>query len=185
MTPQLFDTWTRRLASASRSRRGVLHLALGAGVAGAASASLPDSALACRKDGGKCQRDGQCCSGKCKRKANKGIGACKRVRSAFGCTVKQDICREESGEDQVSCPGRPDGFCVRLENGRPFCARDGDCAECETDADCTRLGNGARGHCITNCRPCRGETNGRACVYARFVDGPPAENTSAGGSRLD
>jgi len=65
MDGQRFDRWTKLLESRPNSCRGLLRLALGAGVALAGGGLAPDDALACRRTSRACDRDGQCCSGIC------------------------------------------------------------------------------------------------------------------------
>ena len=57
-----------------------------------------------------------CCSRTCK-KQGKGR-KCAPAPDALGCTVREDACRLKT----AACPGAADGFCVVLDNGKPFCA---------------------------------------------------------------
>jgi hypothetical protein len=152
-----FDQWTMRLARAPGSRRGLLRWGVGGSLGLLGFGQVTDDALACVKNGKDCRRGkphGNCCSGTCKR------GRCRRTPGAAGCQVNSgDLCRDQ-GE---TCPNNPAGLCVKLDNGRPFCAVIIYCESCSSDDDCT---NGLGGKCIKTCPAC--ELSNQGCAY------PPA-----------
>jgi len=120
--------------------------------------------MACRKNGKACDDDkknGDCCSGTCRK------GKCRATPGAAGCTVRQDSCKE----GQLPCPNNPSGFCVVLDNGKPFCAAEAGCADCGSDDRCAVLSGGIPGKCIKTCPLCVDTTN-RACVYKVPVSPP-------------
>jgi hypothetical protein len=165
-TPR-FDRWSRLLAVSARSRRGVARLVFGSGVAVVAFAGAADDALACRRNKQPCARNkpnGNCCSGTCRG------GKCRPARGAKGCTVRMDVCAERS----FRCPTKPEGHCVVLDSGKPFCYEAAICEVCETDADCPLRNGRFPGKCVTTCQHpfCAETTNGRACFYARGGSGP-------------
>lgn len=152
-----FDRWTRTLAIGARSRRGVLRLIGGGGLAVVALGSASDAALACRKDGKPCatnKKNGDCCSGTCKK------GTCRPNKRAGGCTTaRKNSCDRNAGN--TKCP-RKNGSCFVLDNGQPYCAKVSQCVNCRSDADCPRF-DGKPSKCIKNCPACRGLSKG-TCV---------------------
>ncbi len=156
-----FDRWTKTMATGATSRRGALRLAMGSGLAAVALGAATSDALACRKNGKSCddkKQNGDCCSGICR------SGKCRSNQAAVGCTVRSgDSCKQSNS--LVPCPKNPVGFCVLLDDGKPFCAFFGDCVFCRSDDDCTELSGGIPGKCIKTCQACRGETDSRACFY--------------------
>jgi hypothetical protein len=155
-----FDAMTIRLAGRPRSRRGALGLAAGAALSSLFGRETTEAA-ACVKDGKACdprKRGGGCCSGTCKKKGNG--HKCKPAPDALGCTVREDACRVQS----AACPGDADGFCVVLDNGKPFCALGAICYPCESDADCDQESGTTGGRCIERCPACDG-FDGAACVF--------------------
>jgi hypothetical protein len=64
MDGRRFDAWTRRLAKAS-SRRGVLTVFAGAGIAGLATPAVVRADEACLEDGQFCTSDPDECCGVC------------------------------------------------------------------------------------------------------------------------
>lgn len=152
-----FDRWTRTLATGVRSRRGVLRLIGGGGLAVVALGGASEEALACRKDGKPCAKNktnGDCCSGTCKN------GKCRPNKRAAGCTARKDSCDQNAGNTR--CP-RKNGSCFVLDSGQPYCAKVSQCFKCRSDADCPPV-DGKRAKCITNCPACRETANSRVCV---------------------
>jgi hypothetical protein len=165
-----FDQWTQRLAGGA-SRRGVLRGLSAAAVAVAlggrgAEAALggrgAEAAATCIKNGKECnpKNRGRCCSGNC-RKSGRGH-TCKPAPNALGCTVNLDSC--VAGEDPIPCPGNPDGICVVLDNGRPFCSGLSRCTACNTGADCDAAFGKQGGICVKSCPDCAGQGDS-ACVF--------------------
>lgn len=155
-----FDHWTKRIATSTRSRRGLLRLGLGGGAAALLFSQGAEEALACRRTRKPCaknKKNGNCCSGTCRK------GKCRPTRGAAGCTVNQDVCAAGITE---RCPSNPKGFCIKLDNGKPFCYEDGRCAPCATNADCTEQPDGK---CLTSCRFCNEKSGGQVCVYPKRV----------------
>jgi hypothetical protein len=160
MEAKRFDAITIRMAGPSRSRRGVLGLAVGAALASVFGHKEADAA-ACVKDGKTCdpgKRGGGCCSGTCKKRGNS--HKCKPAPGALGCTVRKDACRLNS----AACPGAADGLCVILDNGSPLCALGAVCSPCETDAACDQAYDKTGGRCIQRCPVCDPD-DGTACVF--------------------
>ncbi len=157
-----FDRWTKTMAEGASSRRGVLRLAMGTGLAAIGLGAAAGEALACRKNGKACDDDKKnvdCCSGICR------SGKCRSNKAAVGCTVRsRDACTSSSS--QVPCPKNPDGFCVLLDDGKPFCAESAGCFDCRSDDECTELADGIPGKCLKTCRACP-NTNNRACVFKK------------------
>jgi hypothetical protein len=155
-----FDRWTTRWATTSPSRRGLLRLALGGGFGLLGFDQVAEEALACRRNGKPCakgQRNGDCCSGTCRK------GKCRPTPGAKGCTVNSgDYC--DGDQLDIKCPQNPDGFCVLLDSGKPFCMVDVDCSGCTSHADCTLRANGK---CVKTCPRCGTATN-NGCVYPQF-----------------
>jgi len=153
-----FDRLTKWLVDRPTSRRGLLRLGVGGGLA-ALGFGMADEVSACRRTGKSCiegRRNGDCCSGTCRR------GKCRTTPGAFGCKVGQDICQGEA----VPCPDNPDGQCVMLDSGKPFCYEAAGCEGCASHADCTTFPNG---RCITNCPACAPPSaSGIACAYPEF-----------------
>lgn len=152
-----FGHWTKRLVGSASSRRGLLRLGLGGGLGLLGFAQIAVEVSACRRTGKPCdkrKRNGNCCSGTCRR------GKCRTTPGAFGCKVGQDICEGEA----VQCPDNPDGQCVMLDSGKPFCYEAAGCDGCLSNADCTTFPNG---RCVTNCPACSPST-GRACAYPQI-----------------
>jgi hypothetical protein len=154
-----FDRWTQRIAG-DASRRGVLR-GIGAAAVALAIGARGAEAVTCIKNGKECdpKKRGQCCSGNCRKKARG--HTCKPAPGAFGCTVNGDFC--EATTDVVRCPGDPNGLCVVLDNGKPFCSLGTICTACETGADCDATGTEG-GICVTRCPRCV-RTGGSACVF--------------------
>jgi hypothetical protein len=148
-----FDRWTQRIAGHA-SRRGVLR-GLGAATVALALGARGAEAATCVKNGKECdpKKRGQCCSGNCRKKARG--HTCKPAPGAFGCTVNEDFCVENA----IPCPGNPNGKCVVLDNGKPFCAGLGQCTDCDTGADCDAAFGKQGGICVTRCG------RGSACVF--------------------
>lgn len=154
MDSERFDDFIRAFAM-SPSRRTILR-SLGGGVSAALIGTLGyrQAAAACKKDGKKCDKDKDCCSGTCKGK--KGKRKCRSEPLAFGCTT-DDAC------NQRPCPDDPDGDCAVTITGKPFCFRDGQCFDCSSNQDCVDAGQ-AGGHCVKCPEECVAATNFRACV---------------------
>ncbi len=152
-----FDQLTKRLVGSTHSRRGFLRLGAGGGLAAVVFGTAAVEVSACRRTGKPCakgRRNGNCCSGTCRR------GKCRTTPGAFGCKVGQSICEGEA----VQCPNNPDGQCVTLDSGKPFCYEAVGCDGCLAHADCIDFPNG---RCITTCPACAAST-GRACAYPQF-----------------
>lgn len=158
METSRFDDWVSAIASDARSRRGLLRLGLGAGLAGLGLRLGVEPALACRRNGKPCGsgRNGGCCSGTCRK------GTCRPAKGAAGCTIRLNACQSTP----PPCPNNPAGFCVVLDNGTPFCAVTSRCLDCESDADCAIASGGTPGKCVKDCPACLVvNLSGRSCVY--------------------
>ncbi len=139
-----FDLLAKRLAGSTPSRRGLLRLGLAGGLSALHFSQGADEALACRRNGKPCGggRNGGCCSGTCKR------GKCRPTPGAAGCQVNSgDLCQNQF----VDCPQNPDGACLLLDNGKPFCSAGLDCQACTANADCNAFPNGK---CVKTCPIC-------------------------------
>lgn len=169
-----FDAVIRSLGAAADRRAALRGLAVAvAALAGGGGAAR---AATCLKNGKTCnpKRSGQCCSGTC---AKKGRGhTCRRSPGAQGCTVHDDLCLLHTRR----CPGNPDGMCVVLDDGRPFCSLGSFCFDCKTGADCDTTFQAEGGKCIKHCRACAAESSGHACVFPVPISANVA--VAAGGS---
>ena len=137
------------------TRRGLLRLGLGGGLAALVFGTVVEQALACRKNGKPCGsgRNGNCCSGTCKR------GKCRPTPGALGCTVNSgDVCKNQF----IPCPQNPTGVCLLLDNGKPFCIEASDCRACTSNADCITFPNGK---CVKTCPICGASPNNQGCFY--------------------
>ncbi|MGH3449807.1 MAG: hypothetical protein ACRDQW_03590 [Haloechinothrix sp.] len=153
-----FDQLTKRLVDRRNTRRGLVRQGLGGGLGLLLFAQVVEEAAACRRTGKPCakgRRNGDCCSGTCRR------GKCRITPGALGCKVGQSICQGKA----VPCPGNPDGQCVTLDSGKPFCYEAVGCDGCRSDAECTTFPNS---RCITNCPACAPPNVGRACAHPKI-----------------
>ncbi|MDQ3693934.1 MAG: hypothetical protein M3464_09935 [Chloroflexota bacterium] len=156
-----FDQWTKEVVARAGSRREMLRLGLGGGLAALVFGRAAGAVAACRGTGKQCDKNkqnGGCCSGTCKK------GKCRRTPGAAGCTVDSgDSCVGQHAQ----CPNNPDGFCIRLDNGKPFCYQAGVCAPCTSDASCTLRPNGK---CLMTCPACQTDSGDQACVYPPLIE---------------
>lgn len=170
MDSNRFDGLTKRMATATTSRQGLLKLAAGAGLATALGLTVVEPAEAqnrrrqCRRNGSPCipgnRNRGNCCSGRCKRLGASPVGRCRPRPAAKGCTIRDDSC-----DDSVTCPQESDGQCFTLKNGLPFCATRVHCFRCRDNEHCNRRFNRSGGRCLDNCDECsrRGK---KVCIFA-------------------
>lgn len=148
----------------------------GAGERGAAL-GVPATARAgvpapCDPNGMRCDpaTPEHCCTGTCKKRHGK--FKCAPAGKAYGCTKKRDYCR---GVALETCPDNPAGSqCVIAKKGKLLCVTRVDCAQCDSDADCTSGLGAQTGRCIKGCRFCA-ETEGidSACVVPAPPSPPP------------
>lgn len=172
-----FDYLTRRFAGAAPRRLGRRRLTAGALAALFGIGAPRLGAAACARNGETCdpKKPRRCCSGTCVKRKRKGRGHACRPRPAaapgpvpdpLGCTVQDDFCVSSFR----FCPDNPDGECVVLDDGRPFCALTLGCVDCATDADCdARVGDPhAGGRCVKDCPRCNLQGN-NFCVFATVI----------------
>ena len=145
-----FDDLTRALRAGSGSRRAVLK-----GLAGTALAALfgrvaaEDAAAAvCKQGGGRCRRDGECCSGNCRRRKGR-------------CTTcgRTDVCADVSAcgpsGSGCECFFTTEGT-KRCVNSFTFCEQ---YPPCSLTPDCPSGSVCVRSCCSTNvCVPLCGNT---------------------------
>jgi hypothetical protein len=149
MDDQQFDALTRRLGSITnrRSLLGAVATAL------LGRSALPESALACKKVGKKCDKNQDCCDGaRCKgdRKDKKGRCRCKGGRKECGGKCKNlDTDESHCGSCNNACPSFA-AVCVA-----------GACQSCPAAAD----------HCVSPGSSCQNDP-GCFCLK-RFEDGEP------------
>jgi hypothetical protein len=161
-----FDRWTRLLATGA-SRRGMMRGLGAAAVAVALGGRGAEAAATCIKNGKECdpKKRGQCCSGTCRKRKKARGHQCAPTPGALGCTVNDDSCALVFRR----CPGNPDGSCIVLDNGKPFCSLGAAaCATCETGADCDVAFGLKDGKCITRCPGCAAN-GGSACVFPEQI----------------
>jgi hypothetical protein len=137
-----FDELARGLASGDISRRRVLRL-MGAALVGGTLASLGIGEAAadppgCKRNGKKCKRDTQCCSGNCEG------GTCAAGCPPFRVELSNGTCAFPCGNTPVDClECGCVGGCVRAfpppppgESGT-FCHNEGPLSDrCQTHTDC-------------------------------------------------
>lgn len=141
MNPDRFDAMVLAL-NAAPSRRALLR-AFGAGLSAAVLATLDapqDAAAACKRDGNKCQKDDQCCSGKCQGKKRK--RKCRADPDARGCTTDDPYA--------TNCPDSNDAdhFCWVTVSGKPFCGVATGCFNCASNGDCVNKTGNASARCV-------------------------------------
>jgi hypothetical protein len=149
-----FDDLTRLLAS-DASRRSIV-CGLGAAALGfSLGIATVREVAAGKKNGKRCKKAKDCCSGTCQGK--KGKKKCKNTAGARGCTI-EDVCGAA-----IQCPDVPgEASCVVTRVGKPFWTNLGECVACDSDADCAVLAPGAK--CVDCPDECGVDQNFRACV---------------------
>jgi hypothetical protein len=140
MDDQQFDALTRRLGSITnrRSLLGAVATAL------LGRSALPESALACKKVGKKCDKTKDCCDGaRCKgdRKDKKGRCRCKGGRKECGGKCKNlDTDEKHCGSCNNSCPeffkNCVDGECLSCLPGADHCESPPSTPGCEGNENC-------------------------------------------------
>jgi hypothetical protein len=147
MNPIHFDRWTKALARAG-SRRAALRTFAAGGVAALVRLGLVEVAAACLKNGKKCKKSKQCCSGKCKGKKGK-----KKCR----CTPLKGTC-PGMGADDVCCPNPGATVGCSFMINKPQCGSNG-----------FRCLRGVDSPCSDDCQcggelECEGSPDARCCV---------------------
>jgi hypothetical protein len=153
-----FDRWTRRLAASIFGRRTVA-LGLLSLLAVASGAVESTAARGCKRDGAKCKRNRDCCSGKCRRHKRKKRHCVSQFR---GCQAGQS--EAYCGGSDVFCtsPSGAIGICNTTTSGEGYCTVGIGCFACTEDADCVPSG-GAGSACI-RCPALCPDTGGTACA---------------------
>jgi hypothetical protein len=149
-----FDELTRGLASGSISRGKALRL-MGAALVGGALASVgigEASADDCKRNGKRCKKDKQCCSGNCEggtcaAACTSNSGSCTSGSECCSGNCKSGTCVEScippnaitcDGTDPDTCPGGINRGCTcsREASGGAYCATVGTNTPCTTSCDC-------------------------------------------------
>jgi hypothetical protein len=126
-TQSSLDELAKGLASGTLSRGKAIRW-MGGALLGAALASVPGVALAdddCRRLGGECRRDSQCCSRNCIRRGDDKVCACPEGQSRCGdrcVNLKTNeghcgSCSERCATNQTCCNGN----CVNLQKNENHC----------------------------------------------------------------
>jgi hypothetical protein len=151
-----FDSLVVKL-TATRNRRAALR-ALGIGALATLLRVPQPAAAQCKKTGGRCRRNHQCCSGKCRKRGKKKGKRCARLpRQAFGCTIALSSCAD--ADSATPCPRNEFGRCRLGIDGQPVCTTRGtlECESCQRDSDCIAA-EGPGAICV-RCDSCPGGTS--------------------------